>query len=284
MFAAVALVAAACSSGDDAPAAEAEPSTTVADGPADEPAADEPAVDDSTDSEPPGAIDPPPDDPNPPETTEPPALPIDPVTLAETALLTLDDFPEGWTATPQGPDSEENDELDARVDDCLGLGPDSVTRQIDDLDVESPEFESPDGSLGVEHSVVVVADEATALQAMAEVTDPDVPGCLVKIFGEFFEEQMADPDQDDFPPGTELGEIYAQPLEIGAEPDVAGATRFVIPITDGDVTLTLVFETWYVRQGRALAQVEFRSVDDIFPIDGVESLIGTVAARLEPIG
>lgn len=295
ILAAVTLAVAACSSGDDAPAAEdpaaAEP---AADEPVEEPAADEPAAGEPTDepietepieTEPSDTNEPAPTDPDQPDTTEPPleTLPLDPITLAETALLTAADFPPGWTATPQEPDGDEDDELDARVDECIGLGPDAVTPTLDDLDAESPEFESSDGSFDVEHSVVVLPDEATALRAMAEIGDEDAPGCFVSVFDSFFAERMADPDQTDFPPGTELGEIVIEPLGVTPPPDITVAVRYLIPLSIGDDTLTLVIESWYVRQGRALARVQFRSVGQIFPFDGVEALMAIVVERLVPI-
>jgi hypothetical protein len=217
---------------------------------------------------------PPTDAPTPTETTATTVAPTGD-DLARLALLTIDSFPEGWTEQPQdSAEDEEDAEIDARVDECVGLGPDPVSRTLDDRDVEGPRFDSPDGALTVEQSVVVVDDGAMADQVMAEVGNERVPGCLQQVFTEFFAEVMADPEQTDFPPGTELDEVIVTPTDTGGLDAVAQQAS--ITLSSGDDSLTLFIDTWYQRNGNVLSRIEFQSVGQPFPAEGVAALTEAV--------
>lgn len=208
----------------------------------------------------------------------------DPTALAGRALLTIADFPEGWVAIPPDGDDADGGELDRRVDDCVGLAPDAVSRSLDDVDVEAPGFELAEAGLGVEQGVVIADDIGSAIQIMTELGDAAVPGCFVEVFTAYFDEVMADPAQTDFPAGTEIGELVAEEIEVGAERDDTVAFRYAVPLRNDGDEVTVLFETWYVRSGRAVSRVLFQSIVEPFPEDGVASLMGIVSERLTLIG
>lgn len=289
VLATLGLTMSACSSGDD----DADAPTTTQAAPADE------STDESTgDDEP---VDPD-DEQAAPDESEPadeepeaddgeadsdegiPSEDADPDALAARALLTLDNFPDGWTATPNEDDGDDDGGMDQEIEDCIGLPEDAPSKDLDDRDVESPQFDSADESLTVEQSVVIVEDEATAIQIMAELSNPAAPGCIATVFGEFFAQAVADPTQTDFPPGTELGEVVAEAIPVDADPSIVNGIYFEVPISLGDDELVLAFQTWHVRQGRALSQVQFQSIGKPFPSDGISSVLDAVAELLATVG
>ena len=290
LIAALVGVGTACSSGGDDTSAEPGTATTT-----EAPTAEAPTTtsDTSTTTDAPTTTEPPTTDA--PTTTEPPtttaaaettvAEPSTDAEPARAALLTIEDFPEGWTEQPSDDgDDEEDQEIEARIDECVGLTPDAASKTLDDLDVRTPEFTSPDGSLSVEQKAALVADEATAVQIMAELGGERVPGCLVEAFVAVFDGVMADPDQTDFPPGTELGDVSSELVETALPPDVASAQWVTITLVNGDDSITLEIETWYQRYGRAISQLQFQSVGTAFPEAGIDSLTDAVDLLLRSVG
>lgn len=204
--------------------------------------------------------------------------------LAELALLTLDYFPEGWTAQPAEPDSEDDRVYEDRFLECVGLGQDAASAHLDERDTDSPEFDSPDETLSVDQSVVLAADEATAIQIMAEIAAERGPACYEQGFADLFAETMADADQTDFPPGTELVSVTVDPLELDVESDLATAARAAIEIAVADDSVVIIFDNWTVRQGRALSQLQFQSIGGPFPQDGVAALVDAAVTLLARVG
>ena len=111
-----------------------------------------------------------------------------------------------------------------------------------------------------------------------------VPACLAEAFQWMFDTTMADPDQTDFPPGTELIDVATEIVGTNLPSDVAAAHRVAITIANGDEQLTLYVETWYQRFGRALSQVQFQGVGTPFPQHGVHALTEPVDILLRAIG
>ena len=95
---------------------------------------------------------------------------------AEGALLTLADFPDGWTEAP----SEASTDVEDRLAECIGV--DSLTSA--DASAGSSEFASPDGNLVVVESVGVNATERDARFVLAGITDPQVPECVAAAYTE----------------------------------------------------------------------------------------------------
>jgi len=86
--------------------------------------------------------------------------------VAEKVLLTLRDFPAGWSQEP--PDDEEDAPLDVPPECQAFAGQEDWPGTL--LKVESPEFEGPD-EVEVNSSVILYADAEAARQAFAGVRD-----------------------------------------------------------------------------------------------------------------
>ena len=229
----------------DTTSADTTPETT----PESTPETTEPAVDDTT-------------------TTEAPAQDVEADTAAaEAALLTLADFPDGWTEAP----SDSTADIEDRLADCLGV--DSLTSA--DATAASAEFSSPDGTLVVSELVGVNATERDARFVLAGITNPDVPDCLAAAYNELGATALGTGAVAD---DTPLGEASASRLAVGAAGDATQAIRVEIPLADGTSTITV--DHVVVRSGRSIASLTFEGRVEATPVETIDSITTPAASRL----
>ncbi len=241
------LLIAACGSDSDDTGAGAGPATeenTVAETTPDTtvettPSTTEPTVDDTT-------------------TTEAPAQDAAADTAAAAAaLLTLADFPEGWTEAPSAGTTEIAD----RLAECLGV--DSLTSNA--ASAASADFSSPDGALVVSQSIGVTPTEQDARFVLAGLTNPDVPECLAAAYNELGE-------------GTTLGEATASRLAVGAAGDATQAIRVEFPTADGASTITV--DHVVSRSGRSISVLTFEGRAEATAVETIDSITEPTASRL----
>lgn len=204
--------------------------------------------------------------------------------LAGTALVTLDDFPNGWIEAPLEDDADDplTTRFEERIDTCLGLaGDDPVGDRLDRITASSGAFR-PEGSSSpsVEHEVVLAPDVDTAIERMERIDLTGAEGCVGDVVAEFFRTAVAqDPTVD-----IEVGEVIVTVDDRDTPPDLSTGFRLEIPLTaDGDAATQFV-ELLYQRQGRALSELTFLSFGEPFSRDGYVALSDTVAISLVLVG
>ena len=189
----------------------------------------------------------------------------------QAAVLTLADFPEGWTDTPVEADAASD--LDARLAECVGV--DSVTSS--DASATSGTFASSDGSLVVNQRVGVQATEQDARLVIASLTNPDVPGCVAAAYTELGAAALSAGAVAD---GAEIGEINASRLVVGAAGDATQAIRVVIPVTTGGTASLLTVDHVFARSGRSLASLSFEARLEATAIETIDEITAAAASRL----
>lgn len=230
----------------------------------------------------------------PPVTTAPPTTQpddVDPDLSADleagrSALLTIDDFPDGWEETVDPDDDPEQDELfESMMDECIGEAAFLDDGALEERQVDTGDF-APAGSSSpnVTQNAVVAADLDTALAAMAEVTNAAVPACYDSVTTAMFADMLADPDQTDFPPGTVIGEITVESVPYELPTDELMRYFVSVPVTAGDESVVVFLDVVFLRQGRALSQLTFTGTNERFPQDDVDALVDVAATRLASIG
>lgn len=204
--------------------------------------------------------------------------------LAETALFTLDDFPEGWTHLPaESAEEDDDDAFDTMMAECIGIPSDEIRLyRYDDTKADSGEFSAPGGKASVEHSVKLAPDEASAILAMEQYGADAAPGCYEEGLNTSF---VADFHADPANEGTTIGDISVEFATVGQfMADDVVMLLVEIPFEAGGESASQFLSIMYQRQGRALTQLQFASFAQPFPPDGVAELGQASAARLALIG
>jgi len=190
---------------------------------------------------------------------------------AQSAMLTLADFPEGWTDTPV--EADVASELDARLAECVGV--DSVTSS--DASASSGVFASIDGSLVVDQRVGVHATEQDARLVIARLTNPEVPGCVAAAYTELGAAALG---AGAVVEGAEIGEVTASRLPVGAAGNATQAIRVVIPLTTGGAASLLTVDHVFARTGRSLASLSFEARLEATTVETIDEITAAAASRL----
>jgi hypothetical protein len=207
--------------------------------------------------------------------------------LAQVALVTIDDFPEGWTQFPAvDPDGDAADDItfDTEMADSLGISLDDFRQYAyDDTTADSDQFSAADGTASVDQSVKMAPDEAGAIGAMEQIGGDEVPACyqagVNKIFTEDF---LADPANE----GITIGEITVVrvPTEEQFPADEVVMLQVEIPFEFDGQPASQFLTVMYQRQGRALSQLQFGSFGQPFALDGISQLGEATEQRLAIVG
>lgn len=189
---------------------------------------------------------------------------------ADAALLTIDDFPTGWTEQPvDEPDS------DVLVDDelvrCFGV--DIAELLLDAPQALSPTFTGPaDEEVGASVTIAPTAD--VAVRAIEPFQRPEAPRC----FDEAFEAQMG--GDSGRPEGVEVGAPTFErvPLEtVGDESVVMVGT---LSVTYQGVAFSLHGAAAFARVGRGLIALTAYSSEAAIDTEWVQQLTQIVVDRL----
>ncbi len=202
-------------------------------------------------------------------TTDAPAQDVEADTAAaQSALVTLAELPEGWSETPA--DGTATNEIDGRLAECIGVESSGAVGATGD-------FSSPDGNLVVSESVGVQATERDARLVIAQLTNPEVPGCVATAYAELGDMALS---AGAIAGGAVIGEVTATRLAVGAAGDATQAIRVVIPVTYGETTTLLTIDQVVVRSGRSVATISFEGRVEATTVETIDEITAAAASRL----
>jgi hypothetical protein len=219
-------------------------------------------------------------------TTEPPPGPSAPPSTvhpdqlaAEAALLTIDDFPAGWTEVPDAEETPLAVESQRRIAACAGGEGDELL-DLGGALAETGNFIGPDDQV-VEQSVAIV-EEALAEDTFAGFTDPAVGDCFADAMQQTVDAMITGPSapSESFPADTTLGKVTVEPLEVPAAGDESAGYRVIIPLTAQGFSFEIVLDAIVIRSGGALAGISFQSAPEPFPTEDVVHYVELAAERL----
>jgi hypothetical protein len=168
------------------------------------------------------------------ETATPTAEPTPDTTedkrIAEESVLTLDDFPSGWTA------ADDTSSSPAQCDAVKDAKAAASAR------ANSPEFASGE-TTQVTNSVYMFADESAAEEAFSGLSSKDTRLC----FGRTVSEGVADQGE------VEVGDAKTAELSVDPLGDERSASRITLPLSAEGVDVDLVIDLVFVRIGRAVS-------------------------------
>lgn len=183
---------------------------------------------------------------DPPRVDEPPAAAAEQAHVeraARASLLTVDDFPPGWTATTAEPS------LTVR---CAAA---VAARRAATARANSPTF-STDQSTAVSETVYIFADEAAATRSLAALTAARTRDCLAAQLRRRLARTST----------ATIGKPVSARLAVEPLGDDHGAARIHLPAKADALTVEVVFDVVFVRVGHALQVVVF--ADTIEPFSG----------------
>jgi hypothetical protein len=195
---------------------------------------------------------------------------------AEAALLTLQDFPAGWSEVPAEDDDETTDALQRRVAACAGSSGDTLFDFP--AKAQTGDFTNPDDDSSVAQTVAIAPSEDEAAAVVAGLTGSDTPTCLDDIYTEFFEAEA------DLPEGTSLSNLSVAPLNVTSVGDEVGALRVTATLDVSGLEIDVVTDQVVVRVGRSLAGLTFYSQQSPTSIDRIDEYLGLAAGRLSGEG
>ena len=192
---------------------------------------------------------------------------------AESLLLTLADFPDGWRT---GPADEEDEESEAAFRECAGVDYSALTKVGE---ARSDSFAMGETAQASSEADVFESAE-TAEAALAEFTRAfsadETQGCMSEYVGEFEDDQIEIT-------GVELGDLSFTPPAGVAE---AGAWQMAItvegkPGTDAaGISATVYSDFILLREGAATVAVTTQDVEAPFDPALRDELISAAAGRM----
>lgn len=191
---------------------------------------------------------------------------------AEAALLTLSDFPAGWSETPSDEDSGD-DELDRQVGECFGSDGDGLFDG--DAQAETGDFVSPNGG-EVSQTVGISPTVEEAMAVVAAARGEGVTACLTEVYNGRFVELL----QEEAGSEVEVGEVSVGALNVSPVGDEVGALRVTIPLSANGFTVDLVADQVLTRVGRSLSGLQFVSESGPAPIETIDEYNAVAAAKL----
>jgi hypothetical protein len=221
-------------------------------------------------------------------TTVPPTEPADTTSgtvsserqaAADAALLVLDDFPEGWTATPEDEPTERDRAYREAVAACAdGTGSDLL--DLGGAIARTPDFEGPDDQR-VEQTVTIV-EPAVAEDFMVRFGAPDVEECFGEAVRTNVAQMMENPDDptDTLPPGVTIGDVTIERLDPNPAGDEVVGYRATVPIETPSITVDSYIDIVAVRVGGSLSGLTFQSVFEPFPTADLDHYLAVAVERL----
>lgn len=216
---------------------------------------------------------------SPPSSSEPPTTVHPDQPAAEAALLTIEDFPAGWTEVPDAERTPLAIESQRRIAECAGGEGDRLL-DLGGALAESGNFTGPDNQI-VEESVAIV-DETTATDMFARFTAPGVGDCFADAMQQAIDAVITSPSDptETFPADTMLGTVTVDPLEVPTAGDESAGYRITVPLTTQGISFEITLDAIVIRSGGALAGVSFQSAPDPFPTEDVDHYVELAAERL----
>lgn len=190
---------------------------------------------------------------------------------AAAALLTLGDFPEGWTEAPAEGDAAS--EISARLAECAGLEGLTPTG----AQATTGDFANADGALVVEETVGITATERDARLVNASVSPPDVAECLAAAYSELGAAALS---PGAVPDGAEIGVVTATRFAVGSVGDATQAIRLSIPVTAAGTASTVTVDHVLIRSGRSVALVSFENRVEPTAVETIDEINAAAAALL----
>jgi hypothetical protein len=201
---------------------------------------------------------------------------------AERTVLTLADFPPGWSGEPDTPNDRtpEQEAARERFATCLGVDPSFIGGGARaGAKADSDDFEDDDNNQ-VQNSVTMVFSRDRGVQQLATFRKPEAPGCFEAFVNTAIQQSVANPRPGQTArQGVSFGQARVEVLSVaGLNTDSVGY-RARMPVTVQNQTLDALFDIVLSLKGRAGITTIFISIGRPFPAELATSLTNKVIER-----
>jgi hypothetical protein len=192
-------------------------------------------------------------------------------------LLVLSDMPRGWT-TEKGSNSASGSNSfpgAKQLAACIGVPAKLVASNPPEVD--SPYFESKNGSLEVQDSISVFPSLKIAEAQLTAIENAKAPSCMTALVNAApFRSQLASASGS----GATIGTITVTRAAAANYAKGATALTLTIPITDQGVSISAKITEVFFIKGNLGQQISFNSYDAAFPPSLSRNLTAAAERRL----
>jgi hypothetical protein len=190
---------------------------------------------------------------------------------ADGIVLTLADFPSGWTQD-ESDDDESDDEEENPLDACMGEEA-AELESAQTAEADSPDFSRGESTTAGSFSSVLET-EADAEKGMRLLRSDRMKECLDQAFTDELGKQTGLED-------VEIGDVTVEQASFPNVAEETAALQFVIPITVEAESVNFYADFVFFRQDRVLAGMFMTDVGEPFSSSEAEALARTMAARMK---
>ena len=196
---------------------------------------------------------------------------------AQSALLTLADFPVGWSEVPV------EDETDEGADSALAacVGSDEGLINVGGAKASTGDFSGPNGNVTISEGVGIARTVDEAAAQLTALEEPGVTACLQDAFRDLVSDRIK--DQSTFggtPEDYSVGEVTLGRLNVTPVGDQLVAYRVSVEINSEEVTVNLFLDNVFARTGRSIVLLQFESALDPYAAEDVDQIVSLAVSRL----
>ena len=196
---------------------------------------------------------------------------------AQSALLTLADFPSGWSEVPVEDETDEG----ANSEFAACVGSDEGLIDVGGAKASTGDFSGPDGNVTISEGVGIAQTVDEAAAQLTALEEPGVTACLQDAFRDLVSDRIKDPSTfGGTPEDYSVGEVTLGRLNVTPVGDQVVAFRVSVEIKSEEVSVNLFLDNVYARMGRSIVFLQFESALDPYAAEDVDQIVSLAVSRL----
>jgi hypothetical protein len=188
---------------------------------------------------------------------------------AASALLTVSDFPAGWSTSPSS-NSAGSAKYDQQFAACLHA-PVSVFQKSgpDTAEADSPDFNSPEDTNASASETISIETTASIDEGFRVLKSPNLPGCATTALTAYFKVSLAKQAATEH---ATIGQATTGQLSFPSIGEDTVAISVTVPVTVKGFTITEYVDLIYVRRRNAEIEMEFSNTESPFDVRSAETI------------
>lgn len=198
---------------------------------------------------------------------------------ARGALLTISDFPSGWSTSEPDPETPEDEQFGAQLETCLGvpaglLGDDREGSVSED----SLDFNSPDDIITVGSSVAIAQPGAMA-EFFDVISGDKLAPCLAETMDSAVRAEL-EKNEDAALEDVTFDEAQVGQLSLPTFGDESVPLRATLSVSAAGLSFDVIIDLLFIRDGNNGAFLTFEGAGSAVPAELEEKYAGIVESRL----